>query len=121
MELGTFSISLSAKDMAVSRELYARLGFETVAGDGETCTILANQSHVVGLFLWRIRGESADVQPWLGVEQLDDSTDIRELSSTLRVLGIEPSNDTSGETPSGPASFSLTDPDGNVILIDQHV
>ncbi|MDX2344643.1 MAG: VOC family protein [Acidimicrobiia bacterium] len=123
MELGTFSISLSVKDMAVSREFYAKLGFEMVAGDGETWTILANQSHVVGLFHGMFEGNLLTFNPgWVGMgEQLDDFTDIRELSSALRALGIEPSNDTSGETPSGPASFSLTDPDGNAILIDQHV
>ncbi len=65
MELGTSSLSLSVKDMTVSREFYAKLGFEMVAGDGETWTILANQSHVVGLFPWHVRGESPDVQPWL--------------------------------------------------------
>ncbi len=123
MELGTFSISLSVKDMAVSREFYAKLGFEMVAGDGETWTILANQSHVVGLFHGMFEGNLLTFNPgWVGMgEQLDDFTDIRELSSALWALGIEPSNDTSGETPSGPASFSLTDPDGNAILIDQHV
>ena len=123
MELGTFSISLSVKDMAVSREFYAKLGFEMVAGDGETWTILANQSHVVGLFHGMFEGNLLTFNPgWVGMgEQLDDFTDIRELSSALWALGIEPSNDPSGETPSGPASFSLTDPDGNAILIDQHV
>jgi hypothetical protein len=59
---------------------------------------------------------------WVGLgEPVDEFTDIRELSVRLKAEGIEPIDDTTGDTPAGPASFTITDPDGNAILIDQHV
>ncbi len=123
MELGAFSISLAVKDMAESREFYSKLGFEMVAGDGETWTILANQSTVIGLFHGMFESNILTFNPgWVGLgEPVADFTDIRELSSRLSAEGLHPTDDTSGETPSGPASFMITDPDGNVILLDQHV
>lgn len=123
MELGAFSISLAVKDMAESREFYSKLGFEMVAGDGETWTILANQSTVIGLFHGMFESNILTFNPgWVGLgEPVADFTDIRELSSRLSAEGLNPTDDTSGETPSGPASFTITDPDGNIILLDQHV
>ena len=123
MELGAFSISLAVKNMAVSREFYSKLGFEMVAGDGETWTIMANQSAVIGLFFGMFESNILTFNPgWVGLgESVDEFTDIRELSTQLKARGLEPTNDTSGETPDGPASFTITDPDGNTILIDQHV
>ncbi len=123
MELGAFSISLAVKDMAESREFYSKLGFEMVAGDGESWTILANQSTVIGLFHGMLESNILTFNPgWVGLgEPAADFTDIRELSGRLTAEGVSPTDDTSGETPSGPASFMITDPDGNVILLDQHV
>lgn len=123
MELGAFSISLAVKDMAVSRDFYSKLGFELMAGDGETWTILSNGSHVIGLFHGMFESNILTFNPgWAGLgEPVEEFTDIRELSEQLRAIGIETSNDTTAETPSGPASFTLTDPDGNAILIDQHI
>ena len=123
MELGAFSISLAVKDMAVSRAFYSKLGFEMMAGDGETWTILSNGSHVIGLFHGMFESNILTFNPgWAGLgEPVEAFTDVRELSEQLRAMGIETSNDTTAETPSGPASFTLTDPDGNAIFIDQHV
>ena len=123
MELGAFSISLAVEDMAVSRDFYSKLGFEMVAGDGETWTILANQSTVIGLFQGMFESNILTFNPgWTGLgESVADFTDIRELSSRLSAERLNPTDDTSGETPSGPASFKITDPDGNVVLFDQHV
>lgn len=123
MELGAFSISLAVKDMAESREFYSKLGFEMVAGDGETWSILANQSTVVGLFHGMFESNILTFNPgWVGLgDPVADFTDIRELSNRLSAEGLNPTDDTSGETPSGPASLTITDPDGNVILLDQHV
>jgi catechol 2,3-dioxygenase-like lactoylglutathione lyase family enzyme len=123
VELGAFSISLAVKDMAESREFYSKLGFEMVAGDGESWTILANQSTVIGLFHGMLESNILTFNPgWVGLgEPVADFTHIRELSGRLTAEGVNPTDDTSGETPSGPASFTITDPDGNVILIDQHV
>lgn len=116
-------MSLAVKNMAASRVFYAKLGFEMVAGDGETWTIMANQSHAIGLFFGMFESNILTFNPgWVGLgEPIDEFTDIRELSNQLRAKGLEPTNDTTGETPKGPASFTITDPDGNAILIDQHV
>jgi catechol 2,3-dioxygenase-like lactoylglutathione lyase family enzyme len=123
MELGAFSMSLAVKDMAASRDFYSKLGFEMFAGDGETWTIMANREHVIGLFSGMFDGNILTFNPgWTGRgEAVDDFVDIRVLAEQLKHEGLTLINDTTGETPSGPASFSLVDPDGNVILLDQHV
>jgi catechol 2,3-dioxygenase-like lactoylglutathione lyase family enzyme len=123
MELGAFSVSLAVEDMNASRDFYSKLGFEMMAGDGETWTIMVNGPTVIGLFFGMFEGNILTFNPgWTGLaEPLDEFTDIREVSSRLRELGIEPQSDTSVDTPTGPASFTLTDPNGNAILIDQHV
>lgn len=123
MELGAFSVSLAVADMGVSRDFYEKLGFEMVAGDGESWTILANEPVVIGLFHGMFEGNILTFNPgWRGVgEELDAFTDVRMLSEGLRADGIEPVNDTTAESSTGPASFSIVDPDGNVILFDQHV
>jgi lactoylglutathione lyase len=123
MELGAFSVSLAVTDMAVSRDFYLKLGFEMVAGDGETWTIIANQSVAIGLFQGMFEGNILTFNPgWVGLgEPVEEFTDIRDLSSDFASAGIEPADDTSGASPSGPASFTLKDPDGNAILFDQHV
>jgi lactoylglutathione lyase len=123
VQLGAFSISLAVKDMAASRDFYSKLGFEMLAGDGESWTIMTNESHVIGLFHGMFESNIMTFNPgWKGTgEAIDDFTDIRQLSAELQAKGIPPENDTTGDTPRGPASFSVTDPDGNVILLDQHV
>lgn len=123
MELGAFSVSLAVEDMAASRAFYAKLGFEMIAGDGETWTILANEGHVIGLFYGMFESNILTFNPgWIGMgEAVDEFTDIRVLSEQLEAEGLTLINDTTGDTPSGPASFSIVDPDGNAILLDQHV
>jgi len=123
VQLGAFSISLAVKDMAASREFYSKLGFEMMGGDGEAWTIMTDGSHVVGLFHGMFESNILTFNPgWEGTGQpVDDFTDVRQLSAQLRAAGLTPQNDTSSDTPSGPASFTLTDPDGNVVLVDQHV
>ncbi len=123
MKLGAFSVSLAVEDMAVSREFYSKLGFEMIAGDGETLTILANETTAIGLFQGMFDSNILTFNPgWQGLGQpAEDFTDIRELGSQLAAAGIEPDADTTSDSPSGPASFTVTDPDGNVILFDQHV
>jgi catechol 2,3-dioxygenase-like lactoylglutathione lyase family enzyme len=123
MELGAFSTSLAVKDMAASRDFYSKLGFEMVAGDGENWTIVANDPVVIGLFHGMFESNILTFNPgWAGLgEPVDDFTDIRALKTELTAKGLEPGDDMTRETPSGPASFTLTDPDGNAILFDQHV
>lgn len=109
--------------MAASRAFYSKLGFEMVAGDGETWTIMANSAHAIGLFVGMFDSNILTFNPgWVGLgEPVEEFTDIRELRNQLTEDGIEFTSDTTEETPAGPASLTLTDPDGNVILIDQHV
>ncbi len=123
MELGAFSVSLAVKDMAVSRAFYEPLGFSMVGGDGESWTILANGTTVIGLFQGMFEGNILTFNPgWSGIaEELEEFTDVRELRARLAERGVEASGDTTADAGSGPASFSVTDPDGNVILFDQHV
>ena len=123
MKLGAFSVSLAVKDMEASREFYERLGFSMVAGDGESWTVLANETTAIGLFHGMFDESILTFNPgWEGLGQpVEEFTDVRELSAQLTASGLEPSADTSADTPSGPASFQLIDPDGNTILFDQHV
>ena len=116
-------MSLAVKDMAASRAFYTKLGFEMFAGDGETWTIMANQSHVIGLFYGMFDANILTFNPgWVGLgEPIEQFTDIRALSDDLKAKGIEPISDTTGDSPTGPASLTITDPDGNTILLDQHV
>jgi catechol 2,3-dioxygenase-like lactoylglutathione lyase family enzyme len=116
-------VSLAVEDMAASRDFYAKLGFEMIAGDGETWTILANGGRVIGLFRGMFESNILTFNPgWAGLgEAVDEFTDIRVLSEQLKAEGLTLVGDTTGETPNGPASFSIADPDGNVILLDQHV
>jgi catechol 2,3-dioxygenase-like lactoylglutathione lyase family enzyme len=123
VQLGTFSVSLAVNDMAASRNFYQELGFDMIAGDGETWTIVANGTTVIGLFKGMFEGNIMTFNPgWEGLGQPAETfTDVRELSAQLTAAGIETSADTTAETPSGPASLTIADPDGNVILFDQHV
>lgn len=123
MQIGAFSISLAVADMAASREFYGNLEFEMVAGDGENWTIVSDGSHVIGLFHGMFEGNILTFNPgWVGVGQpADEFIDIRALRDQFTAAGLELADDTTGDTPSGPASFTLTDPDGNAILVDQHV
>ena len=123
MELGAFSVSLNVKDMAASRTFYGHLGFAMIAGDGETWTIMANGDTVIGLFFGMFESNILTFNPgWEGLGRVaDESTDVRIISELLQQAGIEVDNDTTGDTSEGPAMFTVTDPDGNQILFDQHV
>jgi catechol 2,3-dioxygenase-like lactoylglutathione lyase family enzyme len=123
VQLGTFSVSLAVKDMAASRAFYRELGFEMIAGDGETWTIVANGGSVIGLFQGMFDANILTFNPgWEGLgEPAASFTDVREIRDRVLAAGIELSSDTTGEVPSGPASITIADPDGNVILFDQHV
>ena len=123
MELGAFSVSLAVADMGASRDFYEKLGFAMIAGDGESWTIMANQTTAIGLFHGMFDTNILTFNPgWVGLGQpVGEFTDIRELRDRLRAAGIDSGQDTTDDTPNGPASFTVADPDGNVILFDQHV
>ena len=123
MKLGTFSVSLAVKDMSASRAFYEKLGFERTGGDGETWTILSDGKTVIGLFHGMFEQNLMTFNPgWEGSwKPAEEFTDVRDLRSEMVAAGIETYADTTADTSEGPASFMITDPDGNQILIDQHV
>jgi len=123
MELGAFSISLAVKDLEASKEFYEKLGFGIFGGDAEqNWLIMKNADHVIGLFQGMFEKNSLTFNPgWDGnAGELDSFTDIRELQRQLKAQGVEFISEADDGT-SGPASFILADPDGNPILVDQHV
>ena len=122
MQLGAFSVSLAVKDIAASREFYEKLGFEVFGGDAEQgWLILKNGDHIIGLFMGMFEGNILTFNPgWdQNAQNLDSFTDIREIQESLRKKGIDfiSRADEAGE---GPASFLISDPDGNTIMLDQH-
>lgn len=122
MELGAFSISLSVKDIEASRVFYEKLGFSVFGGDqAQNWLILKNGEHVIGLFQGMFEGNILTFNPgWdQNAQPLDEFTDVRELQRQLKSQDI-PLLSEADESTSGPASFMLTDPDGNLILVDQH-
>lgn len=122
MNLGAFSVSLSVKDLKISRSFYEKLGFEVMGGDeSSNYLILKNESHVIGLFQGMFENNILTFNP--GWDQAGNETasftDIRELQQQLKSRGMSLDSEVD-ETTSGPGSLVLTDPDGNQILIDQH-
>ena len=123
MELGAFSVSLAVKDIEASKLFYEQLGFTVFAGDqSQNWLIMKNGDHAIGLFQGMFEqniltfnpGWSQDAQP------LGEFTDIRELQRQLKASGVNLMTE-ADESATGPASFMMVDPDGNTILIDQHV
>lgn len=123
MELGNFSVSLAVKDIKASTAFYEALGFSHFGGDADQgWLILKNADTVIGLFQGMFDKNMLTFNPgWKqGGGEVDGFTDVRELQATLKAKGIELAKEVdTGET--GPGSIMLTDPDGNPVLIDQHV
>ena len=123
MELGTFSVSLAVKDIAASREFYEKFGFEVFHGDAaQGWLILKNGDHAIGLFQGMFEKNILTFNPgWdANAQKLDEFTDVRELQRRLKAQGVELEQE-ADESTTGPASFVAVDPDGNPILVDQHV
>jgi lactoylglutathione lyase len=123
MELGAFSVSLAVKDIETSRLFYEKLGFTVFAGDQtQKWLIMKNGNCVIGLFQGMFDKNILTFNPgWDGeARQLREFTDVRELQRQLKSRGIEMVSE-ADENSSGPASFMIVDPDGNPILLDQHV
>jgi lactoylglutathione lyase len=123
MELGAFSVSLPVRDLAASRAFYETLGFTQFGGDqAQNWLIMRNGPHVIGLFQGMFEGSMLTFNPgWdQDAQPLESFTDIRDIQRTLRAAGV-PLLQEADEAGSGPASIVLTDPDGNTILIDQHL
>ena len=123
MNLGNFSISLAVKDIEASRAFYEALGFKTFMGNAtQGWLILKNGDHVIGLFQGMFEKNMLTFNPgWdSNANTLAKFTDVRELQRQLKAQGIVLATETD-ETTTGPASFMAIDPDGNPILVDQHV
>ncbi len=123
MELGNFSVSLAVKDLATSRAFYESLGFEVIGGDpAHNFQILRNGESIIGLFQGMFDGNILTFNPgWTkDQETLKTFDDVRTIQSALQEQGIALESKTDVEA-DGPASFMLKDPDGNMILVDQHV
>ena len=123
MELGAFSISLAVKDLEASRIFYEKLGFEVVGGDAsQNWQILRNGDHTIGIFQGMFEENILTFNPgWDGKAQsLETFTDVRELQREIKARGIRLVSE-ADENSTGPASFVALDPDGNPILVDQHV
>lgn len=123
MKLGNFSISLAVKDISVSRAFYEKLGFTVFGGDQEqNWLILKNGSTVIGLFQGMFERNILTFNPgWdSDAKQLPEFTDVRDLQRELKAQGVQLLSEADEDT-SGPASFLVEDPDGNQVLVDQHV
>ncbi len=123
MKLGAFSISLAVKDLRASMTFYEALGFTQFGGNPEeNWVILKNDAHIIGLFQGMFEQNILTFNPgWDQDAQLVDGyTDVRDIQKELRAKGISFSSE-ADESTTGPASFVVIDPDGNTVLVDQHV
>lgn len=123
MNLGAFSISLAIKDLEASRQFYEKFGFKSFAGDpSQNWLILKNGDHVIGLFQGMFEKNILTFNPgWdSSAQKLTSFTDVRELQRQLKSQDIQMVTE-ADESRTGPASFIAVDPDGNSILVDQHV
>ncbi len=123
MELGAFSISLAVKNLEASRKFYEKFGFKVFAGDAsQNWLILKNGDHVIGLFQGMFDKNILTFNPgWdSNAQKRAAFTDVRELQRQLKAQGVQMVSE-ADESTTGPASFMAVDPDGNPILVDQHV
>jgi lactoylglutathione lyase len=123
MELGTFSVSLAVKDIEASKLFYEKLGFTVFAGDqSQNWLIMKNGDHAIGLFQGMFEKNILTFNPgWdSNAKRLAHFTDVRELQRQLKERGVSMISE-ADESTAGPASFMTVDPDGNTILVDQHV
>jgi catechol 2,3-dioxygenase-like lactoylglutathione lyase family enzyme len=122
IKLGVFSVSLSVKDLEASKAFYEKLGFLVFGGGMEkNYLIMKNGNALIGLFQGMFEGNILTFNPGWDEEakNMDDFDDIREIQRHLKENGISLTSE-ADENTSGPANLMLTDPDGNVILLDQH-
>ena len=113
VSMGKYSISLNVKDISKSRDFYQKLGFKPVEGMGsveQKWMIVSNGATKIGLFQGMFPTNTITFNP----------TDGRSIYKELKEKGIEPTFENGMDKKDGPCTFSITDPDGNPILIDQH-
>jgi catechol 2,3-dioxygenase-like lactoylglutathione lyase family enzyme len=122
LRLGNFSVSLAVKDLKASRGFYEKLGFHKVAGDSAHYVIMQNDTSTIGLFQGMFKQNILTFNPgWdRNSATLSDFDEVREIQKKLESQGLTLTTK-ADESTTGPASLTLLDPDGNPILIDQHV
>lgn len=123
MKLGAFSVSLSVKDIKESKQFYENLGFIVFAGDMDNnYLIMKNGNSLIGLFQGMFENNILTFNPgWdESANKIDSFDDVRDIQKHLKSKGIKLETE-ADKSSSGPASIVLLDPDGNSILIDQHV
>ncbi len=122
MQLGAFSVSLTVKDLQASKAFYQKFGFTPFAGDSKRWVILKNGAHLIGLFQGMFEKNILTFNPgWdQDAKAVAGFTDVRQLQRELKAAGVTLMTE-ADETTTGPASFVAVDPDGNPILVDQHV
>ena len=122
MQLGVFSISLAVKDLKASKDFYEKFGFKSFAGNGKNYLIMKNGDTVIGLFEGMFDKNILTFNPgWdSNAQKLAAFTDVRELQHQLKAQGVQIATE-ADESTTGPASVIVMDPDGNQILLDQHV
>ena len=123
MELGNFSVSLAVKDLGASRAFYEKLGFRVVfGGERQRFLILQNDTATIGIFQGGLEKNVLTFNPgWdRKMATLPEFQDVREIQRTLEGRGLKLTTK-ADESTTGPASLTLSDPDGNQILLDQHV
>ena len=123
MELGAFSVSLAVKSIAASQAFYEKFGFKVVMGEAaQNWLILKNGHHVIGLFQGMFERNMLTFNPgWdSDASKLESFTDVRALQRLLKAQGVQLLTE-ADDAGTGPASFMVADPDGNPILVDQHV
>lgn len=122
MKLGAFSVSLNVKDIEISKQFYENLGFKVFGGSLEkNYFIMKNENSLIGLFQGMFEGNILTFNPgWdENARNIEKFEDVREIQKQLRSKNITLTAE-ADETTTGPASIMLTDPDGNMIYIDQH-
>jgi catechol 2,3-dioxygenase-like lactoylglutathione lyase family enzyme len=123
MNLGAFSISLAVKNLEASKQFYEKFGFKVFCGEAaQNWLILKNGDHIIGLFQGMFDKNILTFNPgWdSNAQRLPAFTDVRELQHQLKAQGVQFVSE-ADESTTGPASFMAVDPDGNPILVDQHV
>lgn len=123
MKLGAFSVSLAVKDIGLSRAFYEKLGFAVFGGEqDQKWLIMKNETTVIGLFEGMFEKNMMTFNPgWNSdAKQLPEFDDVRAIQRHLKSHGLSLQSE-ADESTSGPASFVIVDPDGNPILVDQHV
>jgi catechol 2,3-dioxygenase-like lactoylglutathione lyase family enzyme len=120
--LGAFSVSLAVKDLPASRTFYEKLGFKAAGGNARNWLILRNGAATIGLFQGMFERNVLTFNPGWDerAEPAGEFTDVREHQRQLKAQGLSFQTEADPDT-KGPASFILVDPDGNPVLVDQHV